>query len=215
MQVLILISAGMGLISGAAVTTVVDRLVGVLSWRRTFVATALATGLVDGALMARLHHLHLTGLAPAVAYFAAMAAALSIIDVRTHRLPNAIVLPSYPVLALLLTGAAATTPDWPALGRAALGGAACFGAHFLLALAYPPGLGFGDVKVAGLVGTVATYLSWSALLGAVFIGFLAGGVTGLALIAARRATRRTALPFGPFLLGGAVLVLLMVHPAGS
>ena len=128
--------------------------------------------------------------------FAAIAMALALIDLDVHRLPNVIVLPSYPGLGVLLVLAA----DGAALLRAAEGAALLFALFFLIAMAAPGAMGFGDVKLAGVVGAMTAYLSWGAFLVAGFGGFLLGAVVGLLLISVRRAGRRTAVPFGPFLL---------------
>ncbi|WP_318244208.1 A24 family peptidase [Oerskovia rustica] len=90
---------------------------------------------------------------PVAGYLALVGSALAVIDARTHRLPDALVLPSYPVLAVLLGLASVLVPDGGALVRALAGGLGLYGAYFLLALA-PSGLGFGDVKLAGLIGAV-------------------------------------------------------------
>jgi leader peptidase (prepilin peptidase)/N-methyltransferase len=149
---------------------------------------------------------------PAWLYFTAMAIALAAIDIDCHRLPNAIVLPSYPVLALLLAVPTLWQHDYWALLRTAIGCAALFGGYFGLALAYPKGMGFGDVKLAGLIGAVLGWLSYSALLVGAFAAFLLGGLVGIAVIASRRGTGKTPLPFGPFMLAGAALALYLAEP---
>jgi leader peptidase (prepilin peptidase) / N-methyltransferase len=68
-------------------------------------------------------------------------------------------------------------------------------------------MGLGDVKLAGPLGALLGWLSWSALALGAFLGFALAAVTGLALIAARRAGRKSALPFGPFMLAGAWLAI--------
>jgi leader peptidase (prepilin peptidase)/N-methyltransferase len=69
----------------------------------------------------------------------------------------------------------------------------------------PAGIGLGDVKLLGLLGLVLGWLGWGVLLAGVFLGLVAGALTSVVLVAARRAGWRTALPFGPPLLLGAVL----------
>ena len=101
---------------------------------------------------------------PAFLYFGAIGIALALIDLDCRRLPNAIVLPSYPVLAVLLTASAWWRDDWWSLARAGIGGAALFGFYLVLALAYPAGMGFGDVRLAGVLGGLLAYVSWPALL---------------------------------------------------
>src|SRR5690554_4155885 len=82
---------------------------------------------------------------PAFAYLAAVSIALTLIDLDVRRLPDAIVLPSYPVMAALLTLASWQGGDWPALLRAAIGGVALFVFYFVVMIVKPGGMGFGDV----------------------------------------------------------------------
>ncbi|MBV9820872.1 MAG: prepilin peptidase [Actinobacteria bacterium] len=172
----------------------------------------LLTGAAFLAVTWRLADLdRLAGL-PAWLYFTAIAVALAAIDLDCHRLPNAIVLPSYPVLAVLLAGAALWQRDYAALIRVAVGGAALFAGYLALALAYPKGMGFGDVKLAGLVGAVLGYLGWAELVIGALAAFVLGGVVGIAVIASRRGTGKTALPFGPFMLAAAGLALYLARP---
>lgn len=152
---------------------------------------------------------------PALLYFVAIGVALALIDVDTGRLPNAIVLPSYPVLAVLLAVAAGVRHDFWALGRAGLGGVAMGGFLFLLAVAVRRGMGFGDVKLAGLVGLVLGYLSWGAVVVGVLAAFVIGALTGVVLVAGRRGDRRTAVPFGPFLVAGALVAVFVGTPVAN
>jgi leader peptidase (prepilin peptidase) / N-methyltransferase len=149
---------------------------------------------------------------PVWLYFTAIAIALAAIDLDCHRLPNALVLPSYPVLTLLLAGTAVWQQDYSPLLRAAIGCVALFGGYFALALAYPKGMGFGDVKLAGLIGAMLGWLSYPALLVGAFAAFLLGGAAGIAVIASRRGTGKTPLPFGPFMLAGAAIALYLAQP---
>jgi leader peptidase (prepilin peptidase) / N-methyltransferase len=175
----------------------------------------LATGLLFAAVAYRTADLGLAAAVPAYLYFTAIGVALTVIDLDVRRLPNAIVLPSYPVLAVLLTIAAAWHGDWWALARAGIGAAALFGFFFAVAFAYPAGMGFGDVKLAGLVGGVLAYLSWAALAVGAFAGFLLGAFVGVAIMLAGRAGRKTAVPFGPFMVAGALLALFVADPLAS
>ena len=76
-------------------------------------------------------------------------------------------------------------------------------------------MGFGDVKLAGLVGAMLGWLSWSALLVGAFAAFVLGGVVGIAVIASRRGNGKTPLPFGPFMLAGAALALYFAQPVAD
>jgi leader peptidase (prepilin peptidase)/N-methyltransferase len=156
-----------------------------------------------------------TALLPAWLYFTAMAVALATIDLASSRLPNAIVLPSYPVLAVLLIGAAAWQRDYPAIIRSLVGGLILFGAYFAIAFSYPRGMGLGDVKLAGLIGAMLANLSYSALLVGGFGAFLLGGIAGTAVILSAKGNRKTALPFGPFMLSAAILALFFAQPIVS
>jgi leader peptidase (prepilin peptidase)/N-methyltransferase len=134
------------------------------------------------------------------------------IDVDVHRLPNGIVLPAYPVLALALTIAAVILDEPASLVRAAICGLALFAFYFVLAFAYPAGMGFGDVKLAGIVGGMLGFLSYQALLVGAFTAFLIGGLFGIAVMVLRRGSRKAQLPFGPFMILGALLALFASAP---
>jgi len=148
---------------------------------------------------------------PAYLYLAAVGMALALIDLDCKRLPDVLTLPSYPVAVVLLAAAAAFGSDSGELGRALLGGAAMFALYFALCFAYPAGMGFGDVKLSGVLGLYTAWLGWGAWVVGVFTGFLLGALFGIALIAARRGGRKTAVPFGPFMLLG-VLVAVLAGP---
>ncbi|MDQ1128913.1 A24 family peptidase [Microbacterium sp. SORGH_AS_0888] len=144
-------------------------------------------------------------LATLVAYaaFAVVSVVLALIDLRVHRLPHAIVLPSYPVAWLLLGAASVARGDGGAFLRALGGMLALFAFYLALRLAQPGGLGGGDVTLAGLIGLLLAYLGWDPLLIGAVAGFLVGGMFSLVVLATRRGDRRTRIPFGPWMLLGA------------
>jgi leader peptidase (prepilin peptidase)/N-methyltransferase len=148
----------------------------------------------------------------ALLYFAAISIALTAIDVDTHRLPDAIVLPAYPVLAVLFAGAAIASGDLESLGRAAAGAGILFAGYVLLALISPRGMGMGDVKLAGVIGLVLGWFGWAALAVGTLAAFVLGGLVGIVLILMRRASRSTGIPFGPWMLGGAWVGVLLGEP---
>jgi leader peptidase (prepilin peptidase)/N-methyltransferase len=152
---------------------------------------------------------------PAYLYLAAISVALAAIDLATQRLPNRIVLPSYLVGAALLLGAAAAEADWAAAARALLAMSALYAAYWTLAFVYPDGMGFGDVKLAGLLGLYLGWLGWSSVWIGTLTGFLLGGLAGMALLVTRRATGKTAIPFGPAMLAGALLAVLAAAPVAA
>lgn len=149
---------------------------------------------------------------PAFLYLAAVGLALALIDLDCKRLPDALTLPSYPVAAALLGGAALLDSDSGSYPTALLGGLAMFALYFGLAFAYPAGMGFGDVKLAGVLGMYLGWLGWGAWAVGTFLGFLLGGVFGMGLILVKKGGRKTAVPFGPFMLLG-VLIAVLVGPA--
>jgi len=173
-----------------------------------------ATGLVFVAFAARLYSLDLLPALPAYLYFAAVGIALAMIDFDCHRLPNAIVLPSYPVVLVLLTGASAARHSYSDLLRAVLAAAVLFSFYFLIALIYPAGMGFGDVKLSGLLGLLLGFLSWPALAIGGFTGFLLGSIAGV-IVLARGGNRKTALPFGPFMIAGTAVAIFAADPLWS
>jgi leader peptidase (prepilin peptidase) / N-methyltransferase len=146
---------------------------------------------------------------PAYLYLAAVGLALALIDVDCKRLPDALTLPSYPVALVLLGAAALAGSESGDLLRAVLGGLAMFALYFALCFAYPAGMGFGDVKLSGVLGLYLGWLGWGVLATGLFLGFLLGGLFGIAVIARGRGGRKTAVPFGPFMLLGALLAVLV------
>ncbi len=145
---------------------------------------------------------------PAYLYFGAVGVALALIDLDVHRLPDALTLPSYPVLGALLLLPTVADGSWGDYLRAWLAAAALFGLYFVLVLVYPSGMGFGDVKLAGVLGLVLGWLGWGVLAVGGFLGFLLGAVVGGALMLSHRAGRKSKIPFGPFMLLGAWLAVL-------
>jgi leader peptidase (prepilin peptidase)/N-methyltransferase len=164
----------------------------------------LATAALFAAMAARFGaHVVL----PAFLYLAAIGVALSMIDLDTKRLPNAIVLPSYLVAGALLGAAAITGHDGDRAVRAVIGMVGYYGVFLLLRLAYPRGMGFGDVKLAGVLGLYLGWLGYGVLVVGAFGGVLLGGVVGVALMASKRAGRKSAVPYGPFMVAGALVAV--------
>lgn len=143
----------------------------------------------------------------AFAYLGVVSIVLAVIDVRHHRLPNRIVLPSYGVGGALLVVAVLFGAPPSALGRAVVGMVVLFGFYLLLRLLSRRGLGGGDVKLAGVIGLYLGWIGWEALAIGALAGFVVGGATGVVLMVARRADRRTRIAFGPAMLIGAWLVI--------
>jgi leader peptidase (prepilin peptidase) / N-methyltransferase len=160
--------------------------------------TELATGTLYAATV-----LVLWGDAGEVALglaFMTMLLAITLTDLERRIIPNRVLLVGAIAGAAL---SAATDPG--SLPERAIAAAAAGGLLFAVALAYPRGMGMGDVKLAAVMGL---YLGRSVA-PALLIGFAAGSLFGLALIALRGAgARKQAVPFGPFLALGGVVGLL-------
>jgi leader peptidase (prepilin peptidase) / N-methyltransferase len=138
-------------------------------------------------------------------YLVSVTIALSFIDIDVHKLPNAIVLPSYIVSLLLFTTASFLTGEFSALLRAVISMAALGIVYFALAFVYPKGMGLGDAKLAGVLGIYLGWVGWGALFVGAFAAFLLGGLYGLILILTKRANRKSGIPFGPWMAAGAWL----------
>jgi leader peptidase (prepilin peptidase)/N-methyltransferase len=176
--------------------------------RRYRLALSLATGLACAVLALRF------GPAPALpafCYLAAIAVPLAEIDTSCRRLPDSLTLPSYPVALALLGAAALLQPGGGQHLVTALCGMTLALAFFLIqVIAYPAGLGWGDVKLSGVLGLYLGWLGPGALVTGLFLGYLIAAAAGLALMASRRATRKSRIAFGPFLLGGTLAAVLLM-----
>jgi leader peptidase (prepilin peptidase)/N-methyltransferase len=147
---------------------------------------------------------------PAFGYLAVISAPLAFIDVAVRRLPDTLTLPSYPAALILLGVAALAGHGGTRHLIMALAGLAAVWALFVLqALIYPAGIGWGDVKLSGVTGLYLGWFGARAVLTGLTAGYLLAALTGLVLIATRRATRTSHIPFGPFLLAGTLLVILV------
>jgi leader peptidase (prepilin peptidase)/N-methyltransferase len=168
-------------------------------------AIELTTALLLGGLAARVH----PGLVlAAAAWLAICAVPLAWIDAAVHRLPDVLTAAAYAGTTALLLLAAATSQDWHKLLRAVLGGLVLAACYLVLVLISPSGMGIGDVKLAASLGTLLAWSGWATVAAGAFAGFLLGGLYGIALLAARRATRKQHIPFGPFMIAGAFMVVL-------
>jgi leader peptidase (prepilin peptidase)/N-methyltransferase len=172
----------------------------------------LLTGAVFGGLAARLGA---SWALPAFLYLGAVCVALALIDLDTKRLPNVLTLPSYAVGFVLLAAAALLDGEPGRIVRVLAGMAICYGFYFLLAFAYPAGMGFGDVKLAGVLGLYLGYLGWTEVAAGLFLGFLLGGAFGALALLLRRASRKTQVPYGPFMVLGAFVAIWAGHALGA
>ncbi|MEP7035193.1 MAG: prepilin peptidase [Dermatophilaceae bacterium] len=153
-------------------------------------------------------------LLPAYLYLGAVGAVLTLIDIDVHRLPDLIVLPSYPIAFVLLFVPTVVTGQWGSLLRGVLAGLALFVGYLVLALVSPGGggLGLGDVKLAGVLGLLLGWVGWGPAIVSVFAAFVIGGAIAVILLIARRASRSSSIAFGPsMILGAWVALIFPVH----
>ncbi|WP_241994591.1 A24 family peptidase [Cryobacterium sp. TMT2-10] len=141
-------------------------------------------------------------------YLVSISVVLALIDADTHTLPNRVILPSYLVGIGFLAAASISVGDVSSLLRAGAGLCILWAFYLGLALLYPGGMGFGDVKLAGLLGLFLGYLGWGELIVGGFAAFLLGGIYGAGLLLAKRASRKSGIPFGPWMLAGAWVGIL-------
>ncbi len=149
-------------------------------------------------------------LLPAYLYLGAVGAALTLIDIDVHRLPDLIVLPSYPIAFVLLLVPTVVTGEWGALLRGVLAGLALFVGYLVLALVSPGGggLGLGDVKLSGVLGLLLGWLGWGPAIVSVLAAFVIGGVIAVIMLVLGRANRSSHMAFGPSMILGAWAALM-------
>jgi leader peptidase (prepilin peptidase)/N-methyltransferase len=143
--------------------------------------------------------------------------ALAVVDLRTRLLPTVVVWPTFAGVAALGCLSAWLDGDGDALVRAWIGAAVVFACFFALWWIHPPGMGFGDVRLSAVLGFALGYLGWAEVLVGVYAAFLAFAVPGLLVAVFRRdrGVLKAAYPFGPFLLAGALVGLVLGDPLWS
>lgn len=184
------------------------------SCRERYGAWYLAAELITAALLAALWlRFGPDPLLPALVYLAVVSVALCWIDAVHQRLPDALTLPSYPAGLILLAIAAPFEPSgWRHFVQALIGMAAAWLFFVLQAFIYPAGIGWGDVKLSGVLGLYLGWFGAAPLFYGLAGGYLLAAITGVALMAAHRANRKSHLAFGPFLLAAALAVILVTGP---
>lgn len=175
------------------------------------ITVAVSTGLVWGLLALRLGP---AAVLPAALAFAAASSVLAVVDLAEKRLPNAVIVPLLAAVAVLLLAASALTGTWSRMLAALIGCAAMFLLFVLLTLVAPRSLGMGDVKLAAPVGLLLGWFGLGAWLLGLVAGAVIGGVVAVIALASRRVTLRGSVAFGPAMLAGAVLAVLVVGGTG-
>ncbi len=174
--------------------------------RKTALVAALVGGIVALTVGATWHLLVLLPLVP-------IGVALGLVDWRTRLLPTRIIAPTYALVIGCVLIAWAFTGDTGDLTRAGIGWLISGAIFFLLWFVHPRGLGYGDVRLSGVLGIALGHVGWGELFIGVYAGFLIGGLGGL-LLSRLRIVERKDYPFGPFMLLG-VLVGLALGPAAA
>ncbi len=138
--------------------------------------------------------------------------AMSAVDFERQIIPNRLVYSTLVVMVPLFVLSSIVDDRWVSLERAAIGGAAAFVAFLIVHLVVPRGMGFGDVRLAGVIGFATGWLG----LGHAFVGFFAafvlGALVGIVAMVVSGAGRKTRIPFGPFLAAGAAVTILWGSP---
>ena len=137
---------------------------------------------------------------------------VSVIDLEHYLIPNRIVYPSLAASIPLLVLAAAADQRWGSLRDALVGATLAWSLLLAVHLVSPRGMGFGDVRLAFVLGLFLGWLGLDHVLLGLFAGFFLGAVAGVVLVAVRRRSRKDAIPFGPFLALGALVTVLAGVP---
>ena len=182
--------------------------------RAAFAQLAGTTGLGTGCALAAAAgsvvvawHLGSAAVLAAWVYLSVVGVLLGLVDWRTRLLPTAVIAPSYAVVAAILAVASGVDGSWDNAVRAGLGWLAAGGFFFALWLVHPRGIGYGDVRLSGLLGMALAWLGWAELVVGIYAGFCLGAAGG-ALLSLLRLVDRRGYPFGPFMLLGALVGLL-------
>jgi leader peptidase (prepilin peptidase)/N-methyltransferase len=169
--------------------------------QRTAAASALVGGVLGASVGWSWSLLFLLPLAP-------IGVALTVIDWRTTLLPTRLIAPTYVVTVVAVALAAVSEGDLDVALHALIGWAVMGGIFFVLWFIYPRGLGYGDVRLSGILGLALGALGWAELATGIYGAFLLGGVGG-ALLSLLRIVNRKRFPFGPFMLVAAVLAVAL------
>jgi leader peptidase (prepilin peptidase)/N-methyltransferase len=180
-----------------------------ISPRYVFLELATAALFAGAAL-----RFHATYTAVLLALFFAVMLAVAVIDAELRIVPNRIVYPSLVAFGgLVIVGA--FVGDHLSLVGAALGLLAYGGGLLIVAIVSPGGMGMGDVKLAALIGLVLGALGLRYVAVAAAAAIFAGGVGAIALMVVTRASRKQAIPFGPYLAAGAVMAAFLAPRIAS
>lgn len=168
---------------------------------RTAAASALAGGIVGAAVGWSWDLLYLLPLVP-------VGVALAVVDWRTTLLPTRVIAPTYVVTLVAVVLASVAQGSTTTAVHALIGWAVMGGIFFVLWFIYPRGLGYGDVRLSGVLGLALGGLGWAELATGIYGAFLVGGLGG-ALLSGLRIVDRKRFPFGPFMLVAALAAVAL------
>ncbi|MFC0861704.1 prepilin peptidase [Sphaerimonospora cavernae] len=194
-------TAAVGLLAGRVVRAISDRFAPRKGPPYAIeILTAVVFGLVGWKI-------RLGPLLPAYLYMAGAGVALSLIDLRTRRLPDTLTLPSYAVLLTLVTTGAVISGNGSIVVRLLVGALAAFllywGFHRM-----NTALGAGDVKASGLAGGVLGILGVNAWVLGIGTGLVLAALCAVALLIRGKGSASTLMPYGPFLFAGCLVGVL-------
>ena len=147
----------------------------------------------------------------AYSFLALTGAVVSATDLAARRVPNPIVLPAYPITVALLVTACLPSGLWWPLARAAIAAAVLGGFYLALRLAFPAGVGLGDVKWAGVLGAYLGWLGWADLSSGTLVAFTAAAVFVAGHSLAGRHRHGSTVPMAPFMTAGALVAALAIR----
>jgi leader peptidase (prepilin peptidase) / N-methyltransferase len=177
-----------------------------LTWKAA-VASLVAGGLIGGELGWAWPLVYLLPLVP-------VGVALAVVDWRTLLLPTKVIRPAYLLVVAGVVVCWIATRDTDDLVRAGWGFLVAFGLFWVMWRIYSRGMGYGDVRLSGVLGIALGQLGWGELIVGVYSGFLLGGILGT-LLSLSKIVDRKGYPFGPFMLVGALVGILWGDPVLS
>lgn len=180
------------------------------SLRSVRVAAAISAGVLWGMLVAVFAPTVIYAVTPLLLVFTACGTVLAIIDILEQRLPNRVLLWTTGALVVLLLAATAALGSWQPLLGALLGAVGMFVLYLVVGLVAPKSFGMGDVKLAVPVGLVLGWFGLDAWLIGLVLGAVIGGVFAVIALARRGFKGRGMIPYGPAMLAGAVVAVVVV-----
>lgn len=141
-------------------------------------------------------------------YFAFIGVVLSIIDIKTMRLPTVLIYPTFIFSVVLLSASAWFLGDLSKIAWMLIGGAGSFIVYFIIWFLFPKGFGFGDVRLILLTGSILGWFSLGHAVLGLILPFIILSIVALPLMITKILTRKTKVPLGPWIIAGAIISIL-------